>query len=412
MKILHISDSDGGNQQAAGAQLMLNRLHRQMIASGIDSTILCARKSTDMDSSMEIKRSFPSKAIDALIGKITIPLGLNELNNVSAFKIPRMQQFAEADLIHLHTMHSGFFAYYALPFISKKKPTVFTLHDMWAYTGHCTASRDCEKWLSGCGACPYPEDYPPISRDNTRLEWRLKSRIYQRSKLTVVTVSPHQDNEVGRSMLGHLPRREIAHGIDTQIFRPSDKKHCRKTLGIPEQGKIILFGATDLGRSGKGGDILVDALNRLPPSAKTDLVLLTFGNGGDMLASMTDVPLVSLGYIDSQSLPMVYSASDIFVFPSLKETFGLVLLESMACGTPVVSFDVGAAPELVLSGQTGWLAKEQNADELCLGITQLLANDSLREQMGKQGRKLVESGFSLEHQARQYVRLYEELLAQ
>lgn len=173
-----------------------------------------------------------------------------------------------------------------------------------------------------------------------------------------------------------------------------------------------MFGATDLNRPGKGCDLLLEALRNIPESLRGQTTLLTFGLGGQALSDKAGMHSINLGYIENAKLPEAYSAADFFVFPSQKETFGLVMLESMACGTPVVSFKVGAAPELVRNNQTGILAESQTSGDLCKGITYLLEHDSLCQTMRPRCREVVVEEYSLERQGKRYTELYRTILTQ
>ena len=183
LKIVQVgfSDRDG----AGGAGIALYRLHRCLIESGHQSNILSRMKSLRTDESESIPRS----VTELFLRKITVPLGLNGLEGVGSFSIRKHRFYKEADILHLHGIHSGYFNYMALPRLTQGKPTVWSQHDIWGITGHCTFSYDCQRWKTGCGHCPYPNHYPAIKRDATAIEWKLKKRTYGRSKIHIVVPS-------------------------------------------------------------------------------------------------------------------------------------------------------------------------------------------------------------------------------
>jgi len=409
MKILHIHDSDG-EARGAGSHIAMNRLYHGLKEAGWESSILCRSRTVESPDFYEIKRNFPMRVLEALLNRAAIALGMNEIAYIYSFNIARHPEFKSADVVHLHSIHGSYFSYLALAHLSRKKPMLFTMHDMWPFTGHCTVSADCERWKTGCGKCPYPNEYPSIRRDNTRLEWKLKNRIYKRSRLTIATVSQDQTEKVKQSMLNHLPTRMIHHGIDTEMFNPLDPLACRKQLGLPADKHVLMFGAADITRHGKGMDLLLRALQNIPDSEKENLVLLTFGKGAHASLDAIGISAVHLGYVEGdREKAVAYAAADLFVMPSRGESFGLVALESMACGTPVVAHRVGGLTDLVRPEHTGLLAEPENVDELCAAIVRLLQDTVLRDRMGKECRAVAVKEFSMKRCVQEHMALYEEM---
>jgi glycosyltransferase involved in cell wall biosynthesis len=161
----------------------------------------------------------------------------------------------------------------------------------------------------------------------------------------------------------------------------------------------------------KGVDVLVKALQRLPRSLKAECVLLLLGHHGEELANAVDIPVSYLGYVKSDHLKAIaYSAGDLFLFPSRAETFGLVALESMACGTPVVAFSIGGVLDHIRPGITGYLAIPENAEDFSNGIVQLLEDDSLWRCMSTQCRLVVSQEYNKDLYVQRYIELYENLL--
>src|SRR5262249_28258762 len=150
------------------------------------------------------------------------------------------------------------------------------------------------------------------------------------------------------SMLSHFSIHHIPHGIDTEVYKPLDPEWCRVQLGIPSGKKVLLFAVDDLKRYLKGGDLLVRALRSLPVSLRNGIVLVLLGNGGEAIAKTVDMPTLDLGYIsDDRRKVICYSAADLLAHPTRADNLPLIPLESIACGTPVVSFRIGGVPDLV-----------------------------------------------------------------
>ena len=400
MKVLHINQSD----TAGGAAIAGYRLHQGLVEQGIDSKLLVGNKQTDHPKVALIPRRY---RLENQLYRFTNRLGFHTLNHVGSFDIPKHPFFQEADILNFHNLHSTGFSYLAIAKLTQHKPAVFTLHDMWSFTGHCAYSYDCNRWQTGCGQCPYPETYPSIKRDSTHWEWKLKNWVYNRSNLTIVTLSHWLTKLAKESILNRFPIHHIPNGIDVHAYKPLDPDLCRATLGIPSDKKVLLSSAQSLQDSRKGGHLLVKALQSLPETLKQNCFLLTFGKQATQLEQAMELPALHLGYMSSDRLKaMAYSAADLCVFPTRADNLPLVLQESMACGTPMVSFKVGGVPDLVRPGITGYLAAPENVQDLRDGMVQFLEDDELRETMSKNCRDIAVQEYSLELQAKRYVELY------
>jgi glycosyltransferase involved in cell wall biosynthesis len=408
MKVLHLWASDSG--AGGGGAVSMYRLHCGLREKGIESRILCSQKSTgDPDVWVLPDRSF----LDRLIRPVTSRMGLNDIHKVSSFGLRRHPLFRWADVVTIHGSHSGFLNYLALPSLTREKPTVFVLQDMWLFTGHCSQSFDCDRWKTGCGSCPYPDSYPAVRRDATHLEWKLKKRTYARSRLSLVTCSSWLPKLAPESIAAHFPIQVIHNGVDTQIFSPRDRVACREALAIPQDRKVLMFSSLNLKDHRKGGDLLAQALEGLPDSLKSRLYLLMMGNRGESL-SENGIPKARLGYVTNgdRLSAIAYSAADLFVLPTRAETLGNVLVESIACGTPCVSFRIGGVPDVVRPGVTGYLAEPESVEGLRRGIVELLGDDDLRASMSPKCREVAVQEFRLELQVERYLGLYEQLLSE
>ena len=405
MNILYINVSDIQGGAAIGGY----RLHRALQEKGIQSRMLVDVGKINNNDISIINRK---RTLEYLTSKVTWNLGLSYINITSTFNITEHPFYKKADLINFHCLHGGYFNYLAIPKLTRDKPGVYRLSDMWSFTGHCAYSFDCERWKIGCGKCPYLDTYPAIPRDNTKLEFRLKKWVYNHSNLTIVTSSQWLTEKARESMLNHFNIKYIPNGIDTEIYKPLNKIQCRNVLDIPQNKNVILLVAQNLTNYRKGGDILLNSINNLPESLKKETILITMGESGEVFKDSIGMSILNLGYIGGDRLKAVaYNAADLFLFPTRAESFGLVLLESMACGTPMVSFNVGGVPDLVRHDVTGYLAKPEDAQDFCNGIIQLLEDDTLRNQISQNCRAIALQEYPIELQAKRYIELYEEILA-
>ena len=407
LRVLHIH---AGADPAGCGGIAVRRLHRRLLEIGVDSKIL----SLDPESGAPDASRLPvveTLSLERRIRSVTARLGLNDIHRVGSFHLGRHTFFQNAHVVHFHCMHSGTFSYLALPRIARQKPTVFTLHDMWAVTGHCAYSYECERWKSGCGDCPYPNEHPAIRRDATHLEWRLKGRAFRKAGTHLVSKSGWTTRMLRVSALRHLPLTEIPYGVDTDVFRPAGVAASRALLGLPRDGHVLLHSAQDLSTRRKGTDLLNRVLEGLPPHLARRTILLTMGERGAEVARTTGLSSRDLGFVTDDHLKAIaYSAADLCLYPTRASVFGLASAESQACGTPVVSFRVGGVPDHVRPGRTGFLAEPGDVSGFRDGVVLLLENATARQRMSETCRSMVEAEYDLGLEATRHVELYESVL--
>ncbi len=410
LKVAHMNLGDTAHY--GGTAVAVARLHGALQQAGAESRVLCGYRDEQWPGFERLPRPMLLRYLEAIIKRPTGELGLNDIHNVSSFLLGQSRPIREVDILNLHCMHHGYFNYLALPTLTAQKPTVYTMHDMWAWTGHCTYSYQCDRWKTGCGQCPDLTIAPSVKRDNTHLEWRLKKWTYSRSKLSIVSPSLWLTNLLKDSILSHFPIHHIPNGIDIQVYRPMDVDECRSVFGIPDGKYVLLFGATNLKDPRKGADLLIAALSELPKTLKSQIVLLIFGSDNNSpIAKTVGMETINLGYVsDEHKKAAAYAAADLFVLPTRGDNLPIVLQESLACGTPVVSFAVGGVPELARPGVTGYLARPEDYKDLAEGISSLLEDRQLRQQMGINCREIAVNEYSLDLQVNRYMDLYRSLL--
>ena len=398
MNILHIStfDNVGG---AARVAYSLKETYKEL---GHNSQILVGQKTENSDDIIPI----PSGTIQKLAARIANKLSLQYMGYLNSFDIKRNQAFLEADIIHFHNIHGGYFNFLALPGLTKSKPAVWTLHDIWAITGRCAFSYGCDRWQIGCGNCPDTSYYPASKNDTSKLLWSLKKWVYNRSNLVIVTPSKWLKNLVENSILAEKEIHLIYNGIDHHKFHPVDKSIIRKKLGLPDDKIILMFIASGgINNPQKGGKYLLESLKNINSK---NVFFLNIGSSDEIDKIIhKEVDYLSIPYIhDEDLLPEYYAASDLLLFPSTEENCPLVILEAMACGTPVVAFNTGGIPELIEQLKTGYVAKYKDADDFIKGINIFIDDKSLRENAGKRARDVVEKHFTLDKMAGLYLDLY------
>jgi glycosyltransferase involved in cell wall biosynthesis len=402
MNILHIATT----LARGGAANSLRLLHRALREAGHGSRVLTGRPSAPQ----EDVEALPPMPVWARVPYHGLNLmGLNYAGIPTTGRIAAHPWFAWADVVHYHNLHGGYFNYLALPKLTARKPSVWTLRDMWGLTGHCAYSLECDRWRTGCGRCPHPELDPPIRRDATRLEWKLKRNVYGRSKMLVTAPSRWLAELARESMLGQRPVRQVHNAVDTERYRPRDKAELRGELGWPVDATVLLFAADALDNPFKHYGLLLSALRGLPETRRSRLVLAVLGEGED--AAIEGIRTLPLGlHDDDESIARIYAAADLFVFPTRADNQPRVLIEAMACGCPCVATDVGGVSELVVHGETGWLARAGDADELRKGIEALAGDPAARARMGANGRRLAVERHGVTRHAADFLAVYEEAI--
>jgi glycosyltransferase involved in cell wall biosynthesis len=407
VSVVHFAflDSTGGSGRSA------YRIHGNLRGLGVQSRMIVARKaSQDPDVRIINQESRLLRKLDRWGLKLSNALSLQDVFVPSSHLLYRDSWIRQADIIQMFNTWRGFLSFAALPSLSKNRPVVWRLSDQWLFTGHCVYDYGCERWKTGCGSCPQVDGERALRRDTSAIMWRLKRWIYKRSNLVIVAPSTWIARLASESpLIGHFPIHHIPNGIDTTIYGPIPKSRARSLLGIPPDSKVVLFCSDHLHAGRKGGHLLEQALRQISDIQQGTLVLL----GKDQEYQAPAIPgwtILNIGYIaDDQRLAAAYSAADISAIPSLADNLPNTALESLACGTPVVAFDVGGMSDVVKHLHTGYLARSQDPIDLAQGIRQLLTDNDLRKRLSYDARILIENWHRQEQEAQAFKDLYESL---
>lgn len=266
---------------------------------------------------------------------------------------------------------------------------------------------DCARYEVGCGKCPQLKSCR--EHDLSRLVVAGKRALFP-SDMRVVGISPWLSDCATRSQVfaGHQVTT-IPNCIDVGEFFPVDKGMARQALGLPQNGKVILFGSQGLDDFYKGLDLFADAIGA---DMLKDAMLVSFGHGGNRFSSVSEVPAVSLGFLrDAVSLRLAYSAADVFVAPSRMDAFAKTIVEAMACAVPVVCFDATGPGGIVEHEVTGYKATPFDPRSLRQGIEWVLSlDDDAHKRIGHAARQRALETYDAPVVARRYRDLYEEML--
>ena len=319
----------------------------------------------------------------------------------------------EADIIHLHWINQGFISVKGLQkLFSLGKPIVWTLHNMWAFTGGCHYNGSCHEFLESCGYCRFLKK--PHGNDLSARIYKKKKKLYKNTNIQWVTCSKWLKSlAVESSLIRNKPCTIIPNPIDTDFYRPMDKMECRDKLKLPKDKKLLLFGAANINDPRKGIRYLAEALEILHenfPVFHDKLELVVFGKAkpGDHLPFPFKTHFRR--YItDVKTLVQLYNACDAYVLPSLQDNLPNTVMESMACATPVIGFRIGGVPEMIEHEKSGYLSEVRNALSLSTGIYETLFINNA-EEMGLYAREKVLESYSEEKVAKQYIEVYHKAM--
>ena len=315
----------------------------------------------------------------------------------------------QPDIIHMHNIHNHFVnVRMLLEYIAEKHiPCVLTMHDCWTFTGHCAYFdySGCDKWKTGCNHCPSLRDYPKTFAliDPSPWNYKLKQKLFESLNITFVSPSQWLCDLQQQSFLKEKPCEVINNGVDVNVFKPV-KSDVRQVYGIGERKMILAVAGGLAPRKGK------DYLLRLPTLLNDDEVLVLVGlqKGQKQLLPKTDKVIGIQRTKTSDELVGLYSEADVFVNPTLEDNFPTTNIESLACGTPVVTFRTGGSVE-VIAPETGLVAEKGDMDGLLAAIRIVLAKG--KTHYTNACRKKAEKDYNKDVQYGKYIDLYKALIA-
>jgi glycosyltransferase involved in cell wall biosynthesis len=313
------------------------------------------------------------------------------------------------DVVHLHTVADWFDVPRWLEMLPRRTGVVISLHDMWHVTGGCFLYRGCDRYANQtCNPCPILKW--PSNRILAKAAYSRKLQAYRHCGARMVANSEWLAGIAGRSPIAKVCGgvRVIPPGIDTTVFKPQDKNLCRKQLELPADAFVIVTGGASLTDANKNVPWLFEQLSHLPDLQ--DLVVVAFGKGAVAVPDGLNVRFTG-GIRDRADLARLFAAADVFVSASLMETYGLTLVEAMACGTPVVAFRVGGIPEAAPDGQGAILSASQDGVALTEAIIKLRNSAQLRVKLGATGCDMVHVRNRLSSFSSLFAEIYRECVS-
>ena len=317
----------------------------------------------------------------------------------------------QPDVVSVHNIHGAEYLGWSLDMVricAQSCPTIWTLHDMWSFTGGCSYAGECKSYSTGCGTwCKCLNEYPKPTSDKLSLGWQLRMELIAENQgLHAVTPSRWLADRAVEGVWPSERVRVIRNGIPLEVFHPIPRVEARRALNVPEQGLVVIASAIDLNERRKGGRLLFSALKRLA----FPIHLITTGQ--PLKEPPAAFGITQLGTISDGSLMnAALNAADLLIHPATEDNFPNVIVEAFAAGTPVAAFATGGVPEVVHEGSTGWLSQDFSAHGLSraimTGLSTILSGVTLRDRC----RAVAERDMGLKTCGQRYGSFFEELAA-
>ena len=410
MNVLIVSTSDNRGGAAIAAYRLMNALKSE----GVNIKMAVIDKRSNNSDVIQVGNKLNTRYnFYRERGEIFL---INRLSKVNLFdvsiantstSITKLDEFKNADVIHLHWINQGMLSIKEIEKILQSgKKVVWTMHDMWPFTGICHHAAGCNHYERSCGMCPYLTN--PSEFDISNFIFEKKKQVYSIGNITFVACSEWLKKLADKSPIVRNQKViNIPNTIDTELYKPMDKHVIRKKLNLPTDKKIILFAAAKASDARKGTDYLVNASKLITELYQDELLFLIVGSQGAEIAERLHTPTFCMGYVDSLKMPEVYNAADVYITPSLQENLPNTIMEAMSSGIPCVGFDIGGIPEMINHKSTGYIAKYKNSEDLASGlIWTLFEADS--EVLAHNSREKVLVSYGQSKIANLYKNIYEE----
>jgi glycosyltransferase involved in cell wall biosynthesis len=398
MKVLHLNThASGGSHEYAA--LLCAALAEQ----GIESRLLSKNSQRP-----EARR----RLLDRVIRRSYVSLSTEPWHGTRRLLSPPAPEELEGiNVVHLHTVADWFDVPQWLETLPRRMGVIISVHDMWHVTGGCFLYRGCDRYASETHRCePCPILRWPANRFLANAAYSRKMRAYPNCGARMVANSQWLAEIAARSPIAKACGgvRVIPPGIDTTVFRPQDRDECRKQLSLPDDAFVIITGGASLNDTNKNVPWLFEQLSHLPDLS--GVIVLAFGEGTVPVSDGLNVRFTG-GIHDRHDLARLLAAADVFVSASLMETYGLTLVEAMACGTPVVAFRVAGIPEAAPDGQVAILCPPQDGAALIQAITRLRDSPQLRERLGQIAHEMAHDRNAASSFSNRFAQLYRECVS-
>lgn len=419
MRVLIVNTSE----KTGGAAIAANRLMEALKNNGIKAKMLVRDKETGQITVATIPHSPFLKA--KFIWERFVIWRANHFKKHNLFQvdlgntgtdITSLPEFKEADIIHLHWINQGFLSLKNIRrIIESGKPVVWTMHDMWPFTGICHYSGECINYQTTCHNCPMLINGGSQHDLSTKI-FRQKQHMLRGAHITFVACSRWLESMAQKSaLLVGQQVTSIPNTINANVFHPADRRQARLQYNLPLEKKLLLFGSLKATDERKGLAYLAEAcrlINEQSPELAEQLGIIIVGKQSEDVRDRFPFPVYAIDYVEHERrMAQIYNAADAYVTPSLEDNLPNTIVESLSCGIPCVGFRIGGIPEMIDHLQNGYLAEPRNAADLADGIRYVLRPE-LSEHFSTMAVKKALSAYGETNVANKYIAIYQQALRQ
>ncbi|MCJ8210717.1 glycosyltransferase [Mucilaginibacter sp. RS28] len=419
LKVVHLNTYDGNG----GAGKACIRLNQALLNENIDSKVIVHYKFGKNPAILTFNDSVVKKGYTAatIILERILAKRFLKPNKRTPFSftwfgrsVIHHPDVQNADIIHLHWVNHSFLNPAHLAELAKlNKPIVWTFHDSNAFTGGCHVRYTCDHYQHQCGYCPLLKH--PDEHDQSNKIWHQKKQAYDGLNFSIIAPSSWMLSSVlMSSLMKDKAIKQVPNTLNTSVFTPLKQAEARAALNIPADKFIFLSGFMPSRKDlHKGTEYLMESLNMLKERRGVkadDIELVIFGNRTNDPLPVFPFKTTFLGTIgNEEKLAQCYAAADAFLIPSLEDNLPYTVMESLACGTPVIAFTTGGIPDMVQHKHNGYLATYRSSESFTKGMEWVL-DYSDKEQLRQQARQTVMDNFSEQVIAQKHIKLYQQAL--
>lgn len=364
-------------------------------------------KFSSNDNVVKLFKNKNHELIHAILDGVELENSIHNIYSITTPSLLKLPEYQEADIIHFHMFHNTKLSIFSLIRIAKEKKVVISLHDPWFLTGRCVHFLTCNKWQTGCKSCQNLKSMFPFSKDNCSELWNIKKYVFDNIDVDLVFSSDWmielaKDSPILQNQKSY---HKIPLGIDCKKFSGIDYKDARAKLDIKEDEIVLFFRAQN---EFKGTPYIVEALKKLQTDKK--ITLLTCDNKGLISELENKYRVIELGKINDDKMIIAMNSCDIFLMPSIGESFGMMAIEAMACAKPVIIFNNSALPSVTHAPECGYLVKNRDSNDLMKAIDDLVSNEKERIRRGNLAKKIVQEEYTEEAYNQQLKELYKKVM--
>lgn len=398
IKVLEVNNIDLQGRRFNGYDMI-----KEISDDNIEIKQAVIEKESNNENVVKILRNSNSKLVHAVFDGVEKELSLHNVFSITSPALQALPEYQEADIVHFHMFHNTKLSLYSLIKMANEKKVVLSLHDPWFLTGRCVHFFECQKWKTGCQSCANLNTMFPLKEDNCSVLWNLKKYVFDHINVDLALPSEWMIDLAKASPIINKQKsiHKIPLGIDTEKFSSTTYEAARKKLEISKDEIVLFFRAQN---EFKGTPYIVEALKELELDKK--ITLLTCDNKGLISDLKNKYRIIELGKIKDKEMICAMNACDIFLMPSVGESFGMMAIEAMSCAKPVIVFDNSALPSVTHAPKCGYLVKNKDSKDLRKAIKYLIENEKERIKRGQLGKKIVNQEYTYDAYNKKIKELY------